>query len=194
MDIPVNTIGDLYTISSAPPSFRMPQFSFAMVQTVLPDAFTIAVLAAVESLTGWNPVPNMTPIEEAMGVVASIGVVMLGSLPAAELLRRALERPLGRLGGRLGLKPESLTGMLVSLATPLPTLSMYHQLDRRGKVAAAAFLVSGASLLSAHMGFVVGTQPDMLPPLTAGKLSGALTAAVLALWTQRRDQTAAGTR
>ena len=44
------------------------------------------------------------------------------------------------------------------------------------------------------MGFVVGTQPDMLPPLTAGKLSGALTAAVLALWTQRRDQTAAGTR
>ncbi len=152
------------------------------------------VLAAVESLTGWNPVPNMTPIEDAMGVVASIGVVMLGSLPAAELLRRALERPLGRLGGRLGLKPESLTGMLVSLATPLPALSMYHQLDRRGKVAAAAFLVSGASLLSAHMGFVVGTQPDMLPPLTAGKLSGALTAAVLALWTQRRDQTAAATR
>lgn len=138
-------------------------------------------LAAVESLTGWNPVPGMAPIGEAMDVVASIGVVMLGSLPVAELLRRALERPFTRLGGRLGVKPQALTGMLVSLATPLPALSMYREMDRRGKVAAGAFLVSGASLLAAHLGFVVGTEPEMLAPLIAGKLSGAFAAAALAL-------------
>lgn len=46
----VNTIGDLYTISSALPSFHLPQLSFDMVQSALPDAFTIAVLAAIESL------------------------------------------------------------------------------------------------------------------------------------------------
>lgn len=145
------------------------------------------VLAAVESLTGWNPVQGMAPIGEAMGVVASIGVVMLGSLPTAELLRRALERPLSRLGALLGVSPRSLTGMLVSLATPLPTLSMYQEMDRRGKVAVGAFLVSGTSLLAAHMGFVIGTEPEMLVPLAAGKLSGAFAAAALALWTQRRD-------
>ncbi len=138
-------------------------------------------LAAVESLTGWNPVPGMAPIGEAMGVVASIGVVMLGSLPVAELLRRALERPFTLLGGKLGVKSQALTGMLVSLATPLPALSMYREMDRRGKVAAGAFLVSGASLLAAHMGFVVSTEPDMLVPLMAGKLSGAFAAAILAL-------------
>ena len=145
------------------------------------------VLAAVESLTGWNPVAGMAPIGEAMAVVASIGVVMLGSLPAAELLCRALARPFRLLGEKMGLRPQSLTGMLISLATPLPTLSMFPEMDRRGKAAAGAFLVSGASLLAAHMGFVVSVEPEMLLPLMAGKLSGALAAAALALWLERGD-------
>lgn len=143
------------------------------------------VLAAVESLTGWNPVPGMAPIEEGMSVISNIGVVMLGSLPLAELLRRALKRPFALLGGRLGVSAGSLTGMLVILVTPLPTLAAYGEMDNRGKVVAGAFLVSGTSLLAAHMGFVVGTEPEMLTPLMVGKLSGALAAAVLALWAQR---------
>lgn len=146
------------------------------------------VLAAVESLTGWNPAPGMAPIGEAMGVVGSIGVVMLGSLPMAELLRRALERPFTWLGGRMGLRPQSLTGMLVSLVSPLPTLAMFPEMDDRGKTAAGAFLVSGASLLAAHMGFVISTQPDTLGALMAGKLSGALAAALLALCVQRSGE------
>lgn len=144
------------------------------------------VLAAVEQLTGWNPLPGMEPIGDAMAVVSSIGVVMLGSLPMAELLRRVLERPFVLLGGRLGIKPQSLTGMLVSLATPLPTLAMYPDMDGQGKVAAGAFLVSGTSLLAAHMGFVASTEPEMLVPLTAAKLSGAFAAAALSFCLQTR--------
>ncbi len=143
------------------------------------------VLAAVGQLTGWAPIPGMTPIGDALAVVASIGVVMLGSLPVTELLRRALGWPFAWVGGRLGLKSQSLTGMLVSLATPLPTISMYPEMDDRGKVAAAAFLVSGASLLAAHMGFVLSVEPEMLGPLAAGKLGGAVAAAALALWVER---------
>lgn len=162
---------------------------FCLLAEGIKTVITIGlVMAAVESLTGWNPAPGMAPIGEAMGVVASIGVVMLGSLPVAELLRRGLERPFAALGGRLGLSPQSLTGMLVSLATPLPALAAYQDMDERGKVAAGAFLVSGASLLAAHMGFVIGTEPDMLAPLIAGKLSGAIAAAALALWAQRNRQ------
>ena len=48
--LPVNTIGDLYTISSSLPSFQLPAFSYGIVAEVLPDAFTIAILAAIESL------------------------------------------------------------------------------------------------------------------------------------------------
>lgn len=145
------------------------------------------VLAAVEFMTGWNLLPGMAPIEEAMGTVSSIGVVLLGSLPLAELVRRLLTRPFAWLGERLGMKSQSLTAMLMGLVSPLPTLSLYKDMDRRGKIAAGAFLVSGASLLAAHMAFTASTELDMLGPLIGAKLSGALAAVVLALALHRNS-------
>lgn len=144
------------------------------------------VLAAVEYMCGLQLVPGMAPIEEAMEVVASIGIVMLGSLPASEFLRRVLTKPFARLGERLDMRPESMTGMLIGLVSVIPALSMYKDMDEKGKVVNSAFLVSGASLLAAHMGFVVSTEPDMLGALLGGKLSGALAAAGLAIWLERK--------
>ncbi|MBR2926528.1 MAG: sodium-independent anion transporter [Clostridia bacterium] len=46
----VNTIGDLYTISSSLPTFTLPTFSTERVIALIPSAFTIAILAAIESL------------------------------------------------------------------------------------------------------------------------------------------------
>ena len=48
-NLPVNTIGDLYSISSSLPAFTLPEFSFSAVGALLPDALTIAVFAAIES-------------------------------------------------------------------------------------------------------------------------------------------------
>lgn len=139
------------------------------------------MLAAVNSLCGWDLLPGMTPIEDAMRVVSSIGIVMLGSLPVAEFLRRLLEKPFAWLGARLGISSQSLTGMLISLVTSLPIFSQYQEMDKKGKTAVGAFLVSGTSLLAAHMGFVVSTQPDMLLALVCGKLCGAIAAFALAM-------------
>ncbi len=50
MGLNVNTIGDLYEITRALPKFTMPEFSFAAVSELLPSAFTIAILAGIESL------------------------------------------------------------------------------------------------------------------------------------------------
>ncbi len=46
----VNTVGDLYTISRNLPSFSLPEFSFDTVRQLIPSAFTIAILAGIESL------------------------------------------------------------------------------------------------------------------------------------------------
>lgn len=151
------------------------------------------VLAAVEYMTGWCPLPGVAPLEDALATVSSIGIVLLGSLPMAELVRRLLVRPFAWLGERLGLKPQSLTGMLVGLVSALPTLSLYQDMDPRGKVAAGAFLVSGTSLLAAHMAFALSVEPSMLAPLIAAKLSGALAAVVLALLLQEKGSARPGT-
>lgn len=49
-DLNVNTVGDLYTISRDLPSFALPEFSFETVKQLVPSAFTIAILAGIESL------------------------------------------------------------------------------------------------------------------------------------------------
>ena len=46
----VNTIGDLYTISRDLPKFSFPAIEFATIRELIPSAFTIAILAGIESL------------------------------------------------------------------------------------------------------------------------------------------------
>ena len=46
----VNTIGDLYTIEASLPPFTLPKFEAGKIVKLIPSAFTIAILAAIESL------------------------------------------------------------------------------------------------------------------------------------------------
>ncbi|MBQ8426883.1 MAG: sodium-independent anion transporter [Clostridia bacterium] len=48
--ITANTIGSLYTVSSALPTFSFPEITGERILALLPNAFTIALLAAIESL------------------------------------------------------------------------------------------------------------------------------------------------
>ncbi len=48
--IRVNTIGDLYSISASLPVLSLPDFSASNIMELIPSAFTIAILAAIESL------------------------------------------------------------------------------------------------------------------------------------------------
>lgn len=48
--ISANTIGDLYTISSDLPKFSFPKITGERILALLPNAFTIALLAGIESL------------------------------------------------------------------------------------------------------------------------------------------------
>ena len=94
LHLPVNTIGDLYTISSAPPKLTLPALSYGTVAAVLPDAFTIAVLAAIESLLsavvademiGARHNSNMELVAQGVGNAAS---ALFGGIPATGAIAR----------------------------------------------------------------------------------------------------------
>ncbi len=59
LPVNVNTIEDLYTISGALPRFSLPDFSFSAARELLPSAFTIAILAGIESLLSCVVSDNM---------------------------------------------------------------------------------------------------------------------------------------
>jgi len=92
--IEVKTIGDLYTITRDLPSFVMPEFSFSTVKALLPDAFTIAILAAIESLLscvvadgmiGSRHRSNMELVAQGTGNIAS---ALFGGIPATGAIAR----------------------------------------------------------------------------------------------------------
>ncbi|MBQ8262964.1 MAG: STAS domain-containing protein [Lachnospiraceae bacterium] len=99
-DLPVNTIGLKadgsinYEISASLPHFVMPAFSWELVKEMLPDAFTIAVLAAIESLLscvvsdgmiGSKHRSNMELVAQGAGNLAS---ALFGGIPATGAIAR----------------------------------------------------------------------------------------------------------
>lgn len=94
LPLEVNTIGDLYTINSSLPSLHIPSISFDMIGQMLPDAFTIAILAAIESLLSCVVADgminqkhrsNMELAAQGMGNIAS---ALFGGIPATGAIAR----------------------------------------------------------------------------------------------------------
>jgi len=145
------------------------------------------VLGAFRYMTGVELVRGLAPIEDGMAVAGSIGVVLLGSLPVAELLQRALKKPFEWLGAKTGMDASGVAGLLMSLVSVLPTLAMFPKMDARSRVVNAAAMVCATATLSAHLGFAAGVQPHMIAPMLAAKLAGGALGVVLALAFTRND-------
>ena len=114
-----------------------------------------------------------------MAVVASIGVVLLGSLPVTELLKRILRRPLAWFGSKTGMNNTSVAGLLIAMVSVLPAIVLIKDMDKRGRIVNAAFMVCAASALAAQLGFVAGVETSLLPLLLVSKFSGGICGALL---------------
>lgn len=155
---------------------------FSVFAAIIRALTTIGLIAgAVAYMTGFAIIPGLAPIEDAMAVVSSIGIVMLGSLTVAEILQRALRKPLGWVGEKTGMNSASSTALLMGVVSVTPALAMVRDMDRRGKVVNAAFLVCAASTLAAHMGFAFGVDTTTVVPLLAAKLLGGVAGVLVAL-------------
>lgn len=100
----VNTIGDLYTINAGVPQLQLPQLSFDLFREQLPNGFTIAILAAIESLLSCVVADSMISSHHRANMelvaqgVGNIGSVMLGGIPATGAIARTAANV--KAGGR----------------------------------------------------------------------------------------------
>ena len=139
----VNTIGDLYEISNKLPAISLPAFSLTTVQNVLPDAFTIAILAAIESLLSCVVADsmvnsrhrsNMELIAQGAGNITS---ALFGGIPATGAIARTAANI--KNGGR-----TPIAGMVhsVVLLLILVVLMPYAALIPMPVIAAILFMVA----------------------------------------------------
>ena len=125
-------------------------------------------------MTGLQLLPGLTPLDEALKVVSSIGIVLLGSLPFAEILQRLLKNPLEWIGEKIGLGRNGTAGLLVGIVSALPVIADMKRMNEREIVMNAALLVCGTSMVAAHLGFVLGVDAPVTGALLAGKLTGGI--------------------
>ncbi len=139
----VNTIGDLYTISSSLPALRIPAFSFETLQNVFSDAFVIAILASIESLLSCvvadtmvnsHHRSNMELIAQGIG---NIGSALFGGIPATGAIARTAANV--KNGGR-----TPVAGMVHAavLLLVLLVLMPYAALIPMPTIAAILFMVA----------------------------------------------------
>ncbi len=139
----VNTIGDLYTISNELPGFSLPAIDLELTKTVLPDAVTIAVLAAIESLLscvvadgmiGSKHRSNMELVAQGAGNMAS---ALFGGIPATGAIARTAANV--KNGGR-----TPIAGMVhaIVLLLILVVLMPYAALIPMPTIAAILFMVA----------------------------------------------------
>lgn len=142
-DINVNTIGDLYKISNSLPKLTVPEVTFGRVRALIPNAFTIAVLAAVESLLSCVVADGMigskhrSNMELVAQGAANIGSAFFGGIPATGAIARTAANV--KNGGR-----TPVAGMVhsVVLVVILVVLMPYASLIPMPTIAAILFIVA----------------------------------------------------
>lgn len=139
----VNTIGDLYTIRSGLPTLHVPHISMSAISTALPDGFTIAILAAIESLLSCvvadsminsHHRSNMELIAQGCG---NIGSALFGGIPATGAIARTAANI--KNGGR-----TPVAGLIhsITLILVLVILMPYAALIPMPTIAAILFIVA----------------------------------------------------
>ena len=143
LNMDVNTIGSLYEISNKLPMPQLPEFTPQIIKDMLPNAFTIAILAAIESLLSCvvsdemiddKHNPNMELVAQGAGNIAS---ALFGGIPATGAIARTAANV--KNGGR-----SPISGMVhsVVLLLILIVLMPYAGLIPMPAIAAILFIVA----------------------------------------------------
>lgn len=139
----VATIENLYQISNKLPTFHLPAVSFGAIKDVLPDAFTIAVLAAIESLLSCVVADSMinshhrSNMELIAQGIGNVGSALFGGIPATGAIARTAANI--KNGGR-----SPIAGIVHSivLVLVLVLLMPYAGLIPMPTIAAILFMVA----------------------------------------------------
>lgn len=143
LSLDVSTIGSAGKISSAFPTPSLPAISFERIKTLLPNAFTIALLAAIESLLSCVVADGMTGSRHSSNTelvaqgIGNIGSGIFGGIPATGAIARTAANI--KNGGK-----TPIAGIVhaIVLALILVVLMPYAALIPMPCIAAILFMVA----------------------------------------------------
>ena len=119
--------------------------------------------------------------ENAAFICANACVTLSGALPLMFVVSKLLDKPLTKVGEKIGIDSLSAFSLLGTLVTNATTISSMEKMNKKGVVLNAAFAVSAAFALGGHLAITMVFNSDYVAPMLVGKIISGISAVVLAL-------------
>ena len=119
--------------------------------------------------------------ENAAFICANACVTLSGALPLMFIVSKLLNKPLTKVGNKLGIDSFSAFSFLSTLVTNATTFSSMDKMNRKGVVLNSAFAVSAAFVFGGHLALTMAFNAEYTLAMIIGKLISGISAVILAL-------------
>lgn len=119
--------------------------------------------------------------ENAAFICANACVTLSGALPLMFVVSKLLDKPLTKVGKKIGTNSISAFSLLGTLVTNATTINSMEKMNKKGVVLNAAFAVSAAFAFGGHLAITMAFNSDYVAPMLIGKIVSGISAVALAM-------------
>lgn len=145
------------------------------------------VCAVFTFLTKIEINPHFDTFENAALICSNACVTLSGTLPLMFIISKMLNKPLNKLGSKIGVNNISALAFLGTMVTNATTFGVINEMDKKGIVLNSAFAVSASFAFGAHLAFTMAFDKTFVTPMIIGKIISGIFAVVLAFLIYKED-------
>lgn len=120
-------------------------------------------------------------LENAAFICVNASVTLCGALPFMFVVSKLLNKPLNKLGEKIGIDGTSAVCLLSTMVTNAPTIGLMEKMNKKGVVLNAAFAVSAAFTFGGHLALTMAFEPKYVTPMIVAKLVSGMCSVLLAM-------------
>ena len=139
------------------------------------------VCAMFTFLTKIEISPHLDTFENGAFICANACVTLSGALPFMFIVAKLLNKPLNKMGAKMGINAVSALALLGNMVTNASVFGIMDKMDKKGTVLNSAFAVSAAFTFGGHLAFTMAFDSSYVLPMIVGKVVSGICALVLAL-------------
>jgi len=119
--------------------------------------------------------------ENAAFICVNASVTLSGALPLMFVISKILNKPLEKIGSKIGIDSVSAVSFLGTMVTNVTTFGIMEKMNKKGVVLNSAWAVSAAFALGGHMAFTMAFDSAYVVPMIVGKIISGIAAVGLAM-------------
>lgn len=127
-----------------------------------------------------SPETGISPLTDSLIVIGNIALILSGAFPMVLWVSRAFRKPIMLLSRKMGMNEAGGTALVASVASYFPAAGLVPEMNEKSRLLVITFSVSASFVFGDHLGYIAGVNQDMVLPTIVAKLTGGITAMILA--------------